>query len=85
VPFNRTLAFSKLSLIWLASALESRISSPIATVNVFSCDTFCDNSVVAVFSFWLSSSSSTDVEYWPFEFGVADLKDPSGDAPFVPE
>ena len=28
-------------------------------------------------SFWLSSSSSTAFEYWPFLFGVADLKPPS--------
>ena len=28
-------------------------------------------------SFWLSSSSSTAFEYWPFLFGVADLNPPS--------
>jgi len=51
VPFNLTLVFSKPSLIWLARALESLISSPIATVRCFNCDTFCDSMVVAVVSF----------------------------------
>lgn len=75
VPRNRTPVFSNVSLIWVASALESRISSPIATVRDLSCETFCDNSVVAVISFCDSSSSSTEVEYWPLEFGVAGRKD----------
>lgn len=84
VPRNRTPVFSKESLICAARVLESRISSPIATVSVFSCDTFCDNSVVAVISFWDSNSSRTDVEYWPLEFGVAGRKDEGLLDPFVP-
>lgn len=74
VPRSLTPVFSKVSLIWLANVLESLISSPIAIVKDFSCETFWDRIVVAVTSFWASSSSSTEVEYWPFELGVAERK-----------
>ena len=74
VPFNLTPVFSNVSLIWLASAELSRISSPIATVRVFNCDTFCDRRVVCVISFCDSSSSRTEALYWPLEFGVAGRK-----------
>lgn len=74
VPFSRTPVFSNVSFIWLARALESRISSPIATVSDFNWDTFWLRRVVCVISFWDSSSSSTEVEYWPLEFGVAGRK-----------
>ena len=84
VPRNRTPVFSKESLICEASVLESRISSPMATVRVLSCDTFCESSVVAVTSFWDSNSSRTDVEYWPLELGVAG-RNPDGVLdPFMP-
>jgi hypothetical protein len=63
VPRNLTPVFSNVSLIWLARALESRISSPIATVRDFNCDTFCESIVVCVISFWDSSSSRTEAEY----------------------
>jgi hypothetical protein len=43
-------------------------------VRDFSCETFWLRRVVWVISFWDSSSSSTDAEYWPFEFGVAGRK-----------
>lgn len=71
VPRNLTPVLSKVSLIWLANALESLISSPMATVRCFNCETFWDNSVVAVISFCDSNSSSTEVEYWPLLLGVA--------------
>lgn len=74
VPFNLVPVLSNVSLIWLARAELSRISSPIATVRVLSCDTFCERRVVCVISFWDSSSSRTEALYWPLELGVAGRK-----------
>jgi len=74
VPRNLTPVPSNWSLIVCARLLESRISSPIAMVNCFSCPTFCDSNVVAVVSFCDSSDSSTDVAYCPRLLGVAGRK-----------
>ncbi len=56
-------------------------------MSVFSWDTFCERSVVAVISFCDSSSSRTEVEYCPFELGVAGRKPDveSCGVPFVEE
>ena len=43
------------------------------TLTSFNIFTFSVNTPTCS-SFWLSSSSSTDAEYWPLEFGVALLK-----------
>lgn len=47
-------------------------------MRVFNCETFCESSVVAVLSFCDSSSSRTELEYWPFLLGVAG-RNPDGD------
>jgi hypothetical protein len=73
VPLSLCLVPSKLSFIFSANAVESRISSPIAIVRSFSLFTFplipCSSS-----SFCDSSSESTASLYWPLELGVADRK-----------
>lgn len=65
VPFNLTLVFSKLSFILSASAVESRISSPIAMVSCLSWPTLEERMLVFSFSFWDSRDSRTEWEYWP--------------------
>jgi hypothetical protein len=79
VFFSRTDVESNVSFIESVSFVESRISSPIATVRSLSrftlplkpaiCSSFCD-----------SSSDSTASEYWPLEFGVA-LRNPPTPGP----
>ena len=65
VPFNLVLVLSKLSFILSTKALESRISSPIAIVSCFSCETFDERMEVSASSFWDSRDSRTEVAYWP--------------------
>ena len=70
VPRKRILVFSKPSFIRSVNLVESRISSPIASVISFSIRTFRDISEMPS-SFCDSSSDKTASEYWPRPFGVA--------------
>jgi hypothetical protein len=68
VPFNLTLVLSKLSFILSASAEESRISSPMATVSCLSWLTLEERMLVFSFSFCDSRDSRTEWEYWPLRW-----------------
>jgi len=70
---------SKLSFILPASVVESRISSPMATVSCLSCETLlarrdacaldAANADAESSGGWDSSDDKTDVAYWPLFFG----------------
>lgn len=64
VPRSRSRVLSNVSFILSIMAEESRISSPMATVSVLRTLTLLRMPETSE-SFWLSSSSSVAVSYWP--------------------